>query len=480
MITLHQYEKLALKSLLKGVSRPSEVAKDAGIGEDAASKALLWLADKKLVSIRESASSEISLAPEALAYLQKGFPEERVRQKAEKHASLASLDDEEKRIGIPWAKRNGWVEITGGKLVLSEKGKKESTASLVSACRAVMESRKPDKQWLGTLLSRSLASEKERKAISAELTPEGKREALALPTGISGEINTLTREMLISGEWKKKSLRPYDISAEAEETVPGKRHGLGRLITKVRGIFSEMGFEEMEGPLVESSFWNFDALFQPQDHPARDLADTFYIDGEAQLPSDAELVKKVKKAHQKGWKYKWSEKEAKKLVLRTHTTAVSARYLASKCAGKEKRPAKYFCVGKVYRNEATDYKHLAEFHQVEGIVVWDKATFRDLLGCLKEFYSKLGFSKIRFRPSYFPYTEPSLEIEVFFEDRQQWMELGGAGILRPEVSLPLCGRYPVLAWGLSLERPLMLLKDINDIRTFYRNDVGWLRQSKLG
>jgi len=479
MAALHQYEKLALKSLLKGVSRPSEMAKDAGISEDAASKALYWLAEKKLVSIKESASSELSLTPEALAYLQKGFPEERVRQKAEKHAALSALDDEEKRIGIPWAKRNGWAEIKDGKLALTEKGKKESTASLVSACRAIMEGKKPEKPALELLLQRSLASEKERKAIAGELTPEGKKEALALPKEISGEINTLTREMLISGEWKKKNLRPYDISAEAEEIVPGKRHGLGRLITRVRGIFSEMGFEEMEGPLVESSFWNFDALFQPQDHPARDLADTFYINGEAPLPGE-ELVKKVKKAHQKGWKYKWSEKEAKKLVLRTHTTAVSARYLADKCAGKEKKPAKYFCVGKVYRNEATDYKHLAEFHQVEGIVVWDKATFRDLLGCLREFYSKMGFRKIRFRPSYFPYTEPSLEVEVFFEDRQQWMELGGAGILRPEVSIPLCGRYPVLAWGLSLERPLMLLKGINDIRTFYRNDVGWLRQSKLG
>jgi phenylalanyl-tRNA synthetase alpha chain len=477
MPVLHQYEKLALKSLLKGSSSPADIAKCAGITDDAASKALYWLAEKKLVSIKESASSELSLLPEALAYLQRGFPEERVRQKAERHSPMSALDDEEKRIGVPWAKRNGWIEIKEGKLALTDKGRHGSTNSLVEACRAIMENRKPGKGELATLLQRSLASEKERKSISAELTAEGRKEAEALPREIEEEINLLTKEMLISGGWKDKKLRPYDISASAEEHVPGKRHTLGRLITRVRGIFSEMGFEEMEGPLVESSFWNFDALFQPQDHPARDLADTFYVNGEAQLPDEG-LVKKVKKAHQKGWKYKWSEKEARKLVLRTHTTAVSARYLATKCA--DRQPRKFFCVGRVYRNEATDYKHLAEFHQVEGIVVWEHATFRDLLGCLKEFYSKMGFKKIRFRPSFFPYTEPSLEVEVFFEERQQWMELGGAGILRPEVSIPLCGKYPVLAWGLSLERPLMLLKDIKDIRTFYRNDVGWLRKSTLG
>jgi phenylalanyl-tRNA synthetase alpha chain len=236
-----------------------------------------------------------------------------------------------------------------------------------------------------------------------------------------------------------------------------------------------MGFEEMDGSIIESCFWNFDALFQPQDHPARDLADTFYLVGERPLP-DQKLVQRVKKAHENGWKYNWSEKEAKKVVLRTHTTCLSARYLA---AIRDKKPRKYFSVGRVFRNEATDYKHLAEFHQVEGIIVWENATFRDLLGVLKEFYKKLGFEKIRFRPSFFPYTEPSLEVEVFFEPRKQWLELGGAGVFRPEVSIPLANVYPVLAWGLSLERPLMLMLGLEDIRTFYRNDLDFLKSARL-
>jgi phenylalanyl-tRNA synthetase alpha chain len=193
------------------------------------------------------------------------------------------------------------------------------------------------------------------------------------------------------------------------------------------------------------------------------------------LPADRKRVERVKKSHELAWKYKWDENEAKKRVLRTHTTALSARYLAA----MDKTPKKYFAVGRVFRNEATDYKHLAEFHQVEGIIAWENATFRDLLGVLKEFYGKLGFKQIRFRPSYFPYTEPSLEIEVYIEPRKQWMELGGAGVFRPEVSKPLCNSYPVLAWGLSLERPLMMLLELEDIRTFYRNDLDWLKNTRL-
>jgi phenylalanyl-tRNA synthetase alpha chain len=193
---------------------------------------------------------------------------------------------------------------------------------------------------------------------------------------------------------------------------------------------------------------------------------------------DEELERRVAKAHQKGWRYSWSREVAQQPVLRTHTTALSARYVAETGMEKRKAPAKYFSIGRVYRNEATDYKHLAEFHQMEGIIVDEDATFRDLLGMLKEFYRKLGFEKIRFRPSFFPYTEPSLEVEVFYEPKGVWMELGGAGIFRPEVCLPLWGKYPVLAWGLSLERPLMLMMGIEDIRTFYRNDLGWLRGSR--
>jgi phenylalanyl-tRNA synthetase alpha chain len=471
---LHQYEKLVLRALLSKRDIPS-ISSSTGIGADGVRRALGWLREKGLVEMGEKWKETFSLSEEGKRYLSAGFPETRVMRKAAENAAISSLSDDEKRIGLPWAKRNGWIEIAEGKLIPTDKGKTAlEERALESACALIEEGKKVDEQMLSALIKRGLVSGNKEKSVSPSLTKEGRKEAEGIPEKEGNEINVLTKELIVTKKWKEGNIRPYNIRAETEPFFPGKRHVLKRAIEKVRDIFTQMGFEEMEGPIIESSFWNFDALFQPQDHPARELADTFYLKGSAPLP-DRALVERVKRAHEKGWRYKWDENEAKKLVLRTHTTAVSARYL-SKC--KDKKPHLYFCVGRTYRNEAVDFSHLAEFYQVEGIVVWENATFRDLLGYLKEFYSRLGFERIRFRPSYFPYTEPSLEVEVYYEKKKEWMELGGAGILRPEVSIPLCNRYPVLAWGLSLERPLMLALGIDDIRTFYKNNVGWLRKTK--
>ncbi|MEM2963530.1 MAG: phenylalanine--tRNA ligase subunit alpha [Candidatus Anstonellales archaeon] len=466
---LHQYEKrilLALRPLNHSLSL-SETAKKASLSEDAAIKAAMWLAEKGLAKINSQSSKILSYTNEGESYLKNGFPEVSVTKKARAGLSVENLDPLELKIGLPWAKKKGWIEILSGKLVLTEKGAEVLT-------REVTNPYIPSEQ---ELILRGLAQASEKKTYTIELTSDGKNEAER--TDLSEEeINQITRQMLISGEWRGKKLREYDISSPVEETLCGKRHIISLLQNKISKIFQEMGFEEMEGKMIESSFWNFDALFQPQDHPARDLADTFYLEGEHPLP-DNDLVQRIKKVHMRGWKYKWKESEAKKTILRTHTTSVSARTLYSNFKAGIREGKKYFCIGKVFRNEATDYKHLAEFFQVEGIVVWEGATFCHLLGFLSEFYKKLGFEKIRFRPSYFPYTEPSLEVHVWYEPKKSWMELGGAGIFRPEVSLPLSERYPVLAWGLSLERPLMLLLGIEDIRSFYKNNIGFLRASRF-
>ncbi|MCS7109522.1 MAG: phenylalanine--tRNA ligase subunit alpha, partial [Candidatus Micrarchaeota archaeon] len=160
------------------------------------------------------------------------------------------------------------------------------------------------------------------------------------------------------------------------------------------------------------------------------------------------------------------------------TTTLSAHTLVKLRKGKRSKPGKFFAIGRVYRNEATDFKHLAEFYQIEGIVAWKKATFRDLLGILSEFYKRQGI-KIRFRPHYFPYTEPSVEVDRWDEKRGEWIEFAGAGILRPEVSIPLWGSYPVLAWGMSLERPLMSILNVKDIRIPYQNDIYWISDSQI-
>lgn len=458
---LHRTEKELLKALEK---KGKENIENLGLNVDSARRAAFWLEEKGLAKVEEREEIKFTRTEECEKYVKGGFPEVNLLKK--EGAPVSELDAEGK-IGLQWAKRNGWIEIAEGRV------KKLKDAGEYSLAKAAANPGKASKGDLEILLKRKLLKEEKGKETLVSLTDSGKKEARGVGE-IKEEIGELTSQIITSGAWRNAEFRPYAI-APTKDAPLGKAHPLTKMMGRVRRVFEDLGFEEMEGNVVESAFWNFDALFQPQDHPAREMADTFYLEGEEELPSP-EIVEKVKKAHEKGWRYKWSEAEAKRRVLRTHTTALSARYL-DKLKGAEGK--KYFAIGRVFRNEATDFKHLAEFHQVEGIVAWDGATMRDLFGLIKEFYSRFGFDKVRFRPSYFPYTEPSVEVEVFYEERKEWMEIGGAGIFRPEMTKAICDTYPVLAWGLSLERPLMLMEGLKDIRTFYKNDLDWLRGSKV-
>jgi phenylalanyl-tRNA synthetase alpha chain len=214
------------------------------------------------------------------------------------------------------------------------------------------------------------------------------------------------------------------------------------------------------------------------------MQDTFFIKTtpKGTLP-DQKTVEKIRQAHEKGaggstgWGGKWDEETAKKNVLRTHTTSLSAKTLHN--LKKEELPAKFFALGRCFRNEALDWSHLFEFNQTEGIVIDKNATFANLLGYLKQFFKKMGFEQARFKPSFFPYTEPSVEIEVFHPIHKKWLELGGAGIFRPEVTIPLLGEeIPVLAWGPGFDRILLEYYKITDIRELYKNDIQQLRKIK--
>jgi phenylalanyl-tRNA synthetase alpha chain len=253
------------------------------------------------------------------------------------------------------------------------------------------------------------------------------------------------------------------------------------LISEIRQIFVEMGFQEIQGDYVESCFWNMDVLFIPQDHPAREMQDTFYckVPSTLSIP-EQELVQEVARVHENGgttgstgWGSVFSKTEGERALLRTHTTVNTIRYLYH----HPKPPCKVFSLERVFRNEDIDTTHLPEFYQIEGIIYEENANFRQLIGILKEFYRRMGFEKIRFRPGYFPYTEPSMEVEVFWNGR--WMELGGSGIFRPEVTEPIGVKTPVLAWGLGLERLAMLRYDLTDIRSLYLSDLDWLRKTPL-
>ncbi|GJX43768.1 phenylalanine--tRNA ligase alpha subunit, cytoplasmic [Tanacetum coccineum] len=285
------------------------------------------------------------------------------------------------------------------------------------------------------------------------------------------DINALKQRKLISLEiWKGYSVKkgPDYAPIRTKLTTDLTREHMQR-------------FEEMPtNQYVVSSFENYDALFTAQQHPARDLQDTFYSKDPSTtktLPED--YVERVKTMHEsgghgsRGYRYEWKREEAIKNVLRTHTTAVSVKMLCALASKKHFEPKRYYSIDRVFRNEAVDKTHLAEFHQVEGLICDRGLTLGDLQGVLEDFFSRLGMSKLRFKAAYNPYTEPSMEIFGYHEGLKKWIEVGNSGMLRPEVLLPM--GFPedvgVIAWGLSLERPTMILYGIDNIRDIFGHKV---------
>ena len=445
--------------MLKKVKRAkaSEIAKKMKLKPDAVARIAYSLSKKGYVDLRKIEEKYFELTKEGKEVLKKGLPEKRILSKLPLEVKKLS---EKEKIAVSWALKRKWAEIKGGKIVrVVEK------PPIVDEEIALRDPSRAGKKTLEILKRRKWVREKKRVDYEIEITEKGEK------AKIEEEITQITPEMLITGSWRGKKFLSYSPSDKVPERYPGRFHPLTEIIEKVRRIFLELGFREARGEYIESAFWNFDALFVPQDHPAREMQDTFYVEGSAKLP---EFYKNVEKVHKRFWG-KWTKEEASKLLLRTHTTAVSARILT-----KLKPPAKIFTVDKVFRNETIDYKHLAEFHQVEGIVFSKDVSLKHLFGYLKHFFSKLGFEKIRIRPSYFPYTEPSAEIDVWFEPKKSWIELGGAGIFRREVVEPLTGYdYPVLAWGLGLERIAMLYYGLEDVRELYKSDIEWLRRREV-
>ncbi len=303
----------------------------------------------------------------------------------------------------------------------------------------------------------------------------------------------LTAEMVASGAWRTATFKPLNFEALGTLPPHGALHPLLKVRSAFRRIFTSMGFEEMDtNAWVESSFWNFDALFQPQQHPARDAHDTFFLAHPAGTPLASHgppaYVAAVRAVHERGghgsmgYDAPWATAEAEKNLLRTHTTAVSSRMLY-RLAAHGFRPARLFSIDRVFRNEAIDRTHLAEFHQVEGLVCGPGLTLGDLIGTLSAFFGRLGLGNLRFKPAFNPYTEPSMEIMAFSKEKGDWLEIGNSGMFRPEMLRPmgLPEGVTVIAWGLSLERPTMLLYGIDNIRDLFghRVSLGMVRRGPV-
>lgn len=463
------------------------------------------LAQKGLVRIEEEEEVEVGRGPEWEEIL----PERKALKaiagevKGEGEVILLSrvpaiLNKNDVRSEVKFLLRKGWCERGANELRLTAAGKEAVSGKLNQdelivqklSERPVVTVTELEKLLPGVdvvagvnLLKGRDKIVKIRRRIVRWISLTEKGQTLAQKIGeVREEINQLTPELLATGRWREVSFRRYDVTIGTKPRYPGKVHPLQRIIQEARRAFFELGFEEVSSPVVEVAFWDFDALFQPQDHPAREMQDTFYLarPAKGQLP-DEKLVRRVAEVHEtggdtgsKGWRYRWDQEEAKGLLLRTHTTAATIRALAR----DPNPPRKVFCIGKVFRRENIDATHLPEFTQLDGIIIDDSASLVTLFGTLAEFYRKMGAREVRFRPSYFPYTEPSVEVFVNLGNLG-WVEMGGAGVFRQEVVKPLGCRSRVLAWGLGLERLAMMRFGVEDIRQLYWVDINWLREAKL-
>jgi phenylalanyl-tRNA synthetase alpha chain len=497
--SLSPIERAVLPILSKGVSNLDEVAKTAEFDKTTALRALEFLKNKNLVEIDVGVEKIVQAGINGLFYLKKGLPERRLLMALGKKKiipfgeikSSSGLSPDEIKVSIGILKKKAVADIKNGRLVLTGGGnemvrKMLEETFLEKLPIAFDKLEAQDKLALENLKSRrNIVEVIEEKSVSANLTSLGvKISGMDLKIEM---IEQLTPKMIKTSGYKGKKFRRYDITSPVPRIYGGKRHFVNQATDHAKKIWLEMGFQEMTGSLVQTGFWNFDALFTAQDHPVREEQDTFYLKGlKGKLPAES-VVKAVKKSHEggidgsKGWQSDWTEEEAKKVVLRTHTTCLSAQTLMKIAEDVKKgKPAKHFALGKCFRNETVDWSHGFEFNQSEGIVVDENANFRQLLGYLIEFFKKMGFEKLRIRPGYFPYTEPSLEIDVFHEGKGKWLELGGAGMFRPEVTIPMFGKHiPVLAWGPGFDRIIMDFFKIKDLREMYKNDISKLREMKV-
>ncbi|MBI4894602.1 MAG: phenylalanine--tRNA ligase subunit alpha [Candidatus Aenigmarchaeota archaeon] len=417
--------------------------------------------------------SDYRLTEEGRKYLAIGLPEMRLAKIFSE--GPVSFQDAQKNvegfgIAIQWAKAKGMVEVREGKIFPAGAGKFPEMEIL----RKVADGRPLSDDEARVLVERKLAEKVSHEVEALEKRVRG------------GYIVQITPEMIKTGVWKQaKGFAPYDksIRQQPRAMFQGKLHPYRQLINSLRDKMVGMGFEEARGPYVESEFWNFDALFMPQDHPGRGTHDALSVKSDSDSKIlDQGLWDRVKATHEFGWTTgsrgwgKWRAEVARKLVMKSQNTAVSAREMASRRS--EGAPYKVFAIDRVFRHDVVDAKHLTDFDQCEGIIVGENLNFRHLLGYLREIGKMFGAEDVRFKPSYFPFTEPSLEIYANIPGLG-WVESGGAGIMRPEVTAPLGVELPVLAFGMGVGRLAMIRMGSSDIRDIYSENVQWLRDKSM-
>lgn len=506
--TLHPLEKKVL-ALFCGVDALWEeqmLQRDPSLLSSHLSMALEWLKKKELLKIVEEESSEtVSLTELGASYAELKNPPLRLAETIQSQGAVpirelqnrADLNPDEKSEAIGALKKSGAVRlIAGGLFEIADPSRLFEFEALQRLIEGIgkteidFASLPPGDQEVISLYHRKrgksqgvfrLSQKNLRRWVPTDLFFHLDQELFKLTS--TAQMEAVTPQMLKEESWRGHVFRKYNIALSPPRLGGGKRHPYRAFLDEVKKKCVSMGFTEMRGPLVESEFWNMDALFMPQFHPAREIHDVYFVkDSPHDRSIPDTLISAVAAVHQdgggvgsRGWRYPFDLNRTRRLILRSQGTAVSARMLG----GALSIPGKYFSISRCFRYDQVDATHAPDFYQVEGIVLGDDVHFRTLLGLLTLFAREIAHAKeVQFRPAYFPFTEPSVEMHVR-HPKIGWMELGGAGLFRPEVTGPFGVKVPVIAWGLGLDRMAMVALGLSDIRDLFSSDLSWIREQRI-
>ncbi|MCZ6632783.1 MAG: phenylalanine--tRNA ligase subunit alpha [bacterium] len=479
----------------------------AGIGAGQLRRAVEWLLSKHLLEVtRETPLATVSLSDIGAEFVEKGATPESalITAAKEKASTLNDLQEDTRFDKGTWGsafgglKKDGVIDIDKGTIVIADTEKaafytdrlfsdlfnklQSGSLSLAEFSEDIQDYIQANARKRGKGNAPFRLDERVERVY--KLTDTGRKVLQdVLDANLTGEeISRLTPEVLQSGAWKGASFRRYDLSIKPPRVLIGKHHPYRAYLDGVRRKLLSLGFEEMKGPLVETEFWNMDALFMPQFHAARNIHDAYYITNPTHAKTAEEpFFSRVAESHNhggdtgsRGWRYEFDPQRSRQLILRSQGTALSARTLAK----NPNIPGKYFGIARCFRHDDVDATHSADFFQVEGIVLGEDINFRSLVGLLKLFALEIAQADaVRYVPDYFPFTEPSVELQAK-HPTLGWIELGGAGLFRPELTHPLGVDVPVIAWGLGVDRMAMVALGINDIRDLFSTDLDLLRNKR--
>ncbi len=506
---LHPLEtKVLLRYSAKDELTSAKLQSELGYKEGHANQAFSWLMGKELLAeIARTPHTYYELTDFGKKVQAEGFVEEKIVSLLQKEGAkslpqiAAALNIENKDVGSAFGalSKDGVLQMNADKMaeatgkplpdrITVAKSLVQKAAAAENATLDAANLSKEELDVMAGLTKKRGVSETPFRTIERETVVYKLKEAFnqvvdALKkAGVTGnEIGEITPAMLASGEWKKGNFRGYNIGVPPARIIPGRTNPYVQFLESVKDKLCSLGFEEFDGPLVETEFWNGDALFMPQFHAARDIHDVYRIKNPTHAKSIEEpYLSNVKAVHEnggnsgsRGWNYQFDNEFTRRLILRSQGTVLSAHQLH-----KAKIPGKYFGIARCFRYDKVDATHLSDFYQTEGIVLGNDVNLRTLLGFLEMFAKEIaGATEVKYVPGYFPFTEPSIEVHIK-HPKLGWFELGGSGIFRPEVTKAMGIDVPVLAWGIGIDRMALMALGLNDLRELFSEDIERVRLRK--